>query len=116
MIYPHIIEGKTCTDRYNRCPECGSPNIRVDHGDRSMLDGKLLIQTMSTCKECFVRYTWEYRAGVAWYVRGKLVLKGLPNCTNNYVLKCSLCKATRVELELREFDGVTKLSEPPINQ
>lgn len=111
--YPSIVANKydpRLIDHHVVCPYCGSKKIR--HKDsRSTLLGYFgdtnpnHVWDYYLCGECRKEFSYETKSGEAWYVASDgEVLKGLPNCFESYILKCSYCGG-KVVREYRDFDG-----------
>lgn len=40
------------------------------------------------CNKCNSDFVFETKSGEGWYTKDNFVLKGLPNCFENYILSC----------------------------
>jgi len=77
------------------CPYCGSTDIERSAAYQTLVAGSKDIDkdcnhhwdhyTCHSCKKLCIR---EYREGKVWYTYEQKVLRGVPNCFENYVYKC----------------------------
>lgn len=111
--YPPIVANKydpRLIDHHVICPYCDSKKIH-SRGSRSTLlgyTGKVNpnhVWDHYHCGECQKDFIYETKSGEAWYTSTEgEVLKGLPNCFESYILKCSYCGG-KVDRKHEDFNG-----------
>ena len=112
--YPPIVANKfdpTLDKKPVCCPHCDSKRVQYRHSSSTLLGSSGRGANPNHewnyyfCQECSKEFTFETKLGEAWYVAADgEVLKGLPNCFENYILKCAYCGG-KVHRKYRNPDG-----------
>lgn len=112
--YPKIVANKFDAKLFSHvvhCPYCHSKKVSRGASVSTLIGyfgnghDPNHVQTDYTCRECHNKFVYETRYGEAWYTdQDNVVLEGLPNCFENYILKCAYC-GNKVDRIYKTLDG-----------
>lgn len=116
--YPNIVSKNPIItiDDQDTCPMCNSTLVeqlgyqatmvgsnaeKFSHGDPNHYWFSMI------CENCSYKYVKQQKKGKLWYTShdNETLLKGMPNCFESVIFKCSYCKG--YVIENREMDSTT---------
>lgn len=103
----------------DHCPFCDSSNVSFLEGSGTLVgyQGEKYSKQdpnhytyIYYCKSCKNKHVKNFKREEIWITDlNQKVLKGMPNCFENYILTCNFCNGD-VERKYTELDGITKIN------